>query len=59
MSEPYLKRIRENCSDARHIVVEGLDNKAKVAVRKSYGFRTYALLRAGARTTKCRQADLF
>jgi hypothetical protein len=24
--------------------VEGLDNKAKVTMRKSYGFRTYRLL---------------
>jgi transposase len=25
-------------------VVEGLDNKAKVTMRKSYGFRTYHVL---------------
>src|SRR5437867_3903173 len=100
MWEPYLKLIREKCSDALHIldrfhivakmnkvldewcrqtmrsriepmkkiarslrqhrelilnyfraqklissgVVEGLNNKAKVTMRKSYGFRTYRVL---------------
>ena len=58
MWEPYLKVIRENCSEALHIldrfhnyfraqklissgVVGGLNNKAKVTMRKSYGFRAF------------------
>jgi hypothetical protein len=32
----------KNCSQAG--VVEGLNNKAKVTMRKSYGFRTYRVL---------------
>jgi hypothetical protein len=49
--KPALRRLRElilNYFRAQKLissgVVEGLNNKAKVTLRKSYGFRTYRIL---------------
>ena len=59
MWEPYLKLIRERCSEALHIldrfhIVANMNNaldhvraeetSRKVTMRKSYGFRTYRVL---------------
>ena len=41
LTECYLFRAQKLISSG---VVEGLNNKAKVTVRESYGFRTYRLL---------------
>jgi len=38
-------------------VLEGLNNKAKVTLRKSYGFRTYRVLQLAPLSLTCRRPE--